>query len=857
MIQILEGKKLIGNFFNSKIFVDFDYLLSKKGTKFKKELNERYLGRTLFIISILLVVIPIAILFLGGDLKVIDLLYPNNILNWLPYLAIIVFLYSKYLRRDRQEFDDDFNLYFKFNKLRASGEDINLDKYLTVGMLKIIDEVSYQYPDNFFSKFILAILNNPNNVYLLEQRLGVNYSKLAEMLDSYFISKPVRLEQVYPEFFYHCLITAYEIDSDQIDSRVVFIVLLKKYLKNLLLDLNITELEINSLEIWVKNEIKKNKYYDLWKRLSRTKPTGNINRSYTSKSTPVLNSLSVDLTVQAAKGDFNLSLGRESEIMQTFQILQKGGGNSAALLVGEPGVGKSRFIKYIATRMVVEDVPGGIQDFRLVSIDLGKVLTRSGQIDVFKNNLQTVFAEIKNSGSIILVLEDITQILTIRDDSKFEVINLIINNINNFNLKVIATTTADEYNKYIRPIKSLSSLFEVVKINEPSSEVSLQILIDEVDRMEKKYNLSIQISSLKRIVEYAPRFNYERVMPDKGIDLLEECCLRAKSENLKYVDNSIVEKILKDKTGMTVGSISEEEGSLLKDLENKLHERVVGQDEAIKSIALAIRRSRSGFSNPNKPIASFMFFGPTGVGKTELAKTLADSYYGNEKLMIRIDMSEYQERKNLDRLIGYTDSKGNFIGGYLTEAVRSRPYSLILLDEIEKANKKVLDLFLQVLDDGYLTDGFGRKIDFTNTIIIMTSNVGSKMIASMSEKGEKYNDIYKEALVELRNEFRIEFLNRFDKVIMFKNLNSDEIKEVVAIILENIKDSLLNRGMLIEWDNNTIEELAKKSYSKLYGAREIRRIVQEEIEDKLAMLVIEGKLKTGSAVKFKGLEVIT
>ena len=482
-------------------------------------------------------------------------------------------------------------------------------------------------------------------------------------------------------------------------------------------------------------------------------------------------------------------------------------------------------------------------------------MTKSNQIESFKTNLHKIFEEIKMSGNIVLVMEDFAQILNIRDDSKMEVVNLIIGNINEFNLKVIATSTQDDYNKLIRPIKTLASLFDVVQLKEPGSNIALQILIDEVPNLEKKYGLSIQINALKRVVELSPRFNYERVLPDKGIDLLEECCINARNSGLKHVDISIVDEVLKSKTGINVGNISSEEAEMLKNLEERLHERVVGQDEAIKSIAMAIRRSRSGLGNPNKPVASFLFFGPTGVGKTELAKTLADVYYGSEKLMIRVDMSEYQEESNLSRLIGYTDNRGNFIGGYLTEAVRTRPYSLILLDEVEKANKKVLDLFLQVLDDGFLTDGMGRKIDFTNTMIIMTSNVASREIADLIIKGYKYNEVFKIVSEKLRLEFRVEFLNRFDKVIMFKPLTIFEIKEIVRIVLEKIKSGLLNRGIMIEWNDKTLSELAEVSYNQVYGAREIRRVVQERIEDQLASLIIEGKIKSGIDIKFDGLNI--
>ncbi len=502
--------------------------------------------------------------------------------------------------------------------------------------------------------------------------------------------------------------------------------------------------------------------------------------------------------------------------------------------------------------MTVEDVPKALRDFRLVVVDLNKILTKTASIDSFKSNLQNMFEEVRISGNIILVLEEFSQILNIRDDARLEVANLIINAIDALKLQIIATSNYGNYTKYIQSNKSLAALFEVVKLNEPSSNVALQILIDEVPRLENKYALNIQVSALKRIVEFSSKFDFERVMPDKGIDLLEEACVRAKAEALKFVDINLVDTLLSDKIGVNVGSISKGDSEVLL---NIMHKRIVGQDDAINAIVSAVKRSRSGLTNSKRPIASFMFFGPTGVGKTEVAKALADVYYGNEKLMVRIDMSEYQEEQNLNRLIGYSDDDGNFIGGYLTEAVRSRPYCLVLLDEVEKANKKVLDLFLQVLDEGSLTDGAGRKTDFTNTIIIMTSNVGSKKITDLILQGNKYNDVEKEALSDLREFFRIEFLNRFDKLIMFKPLTKIEIQEIVRLTLEKINENLLTRGISISWNDKTLTDLAEMGYNPVYGARELRRVVQEQIEDKLADLIISGTLKSGSEAVLDGLNV--
>jgi ATP-dependent Clp protease ATP-binding subunit ClpC len=858
-MKVFNGKEKLGNYYQSTVDVDFNYLLRFKGSRKSMVTLDSAMGSFFLGIGLAIILISILILFLGGRLNLNILLNPKSFIEFLPYLSIPAFVFAFYLRRDREVFDTDLqpSKLFKILSESKNGNPrvIKYEKFLLNSVLCTLDYNFFKRSSGFLLGFTFDIFNSPKISKVIERRLGVNMTTINQILPKHINQNNVLFENCYRELFLNSLIQAHELESDVIDEFVLFFTLSKYYFQQLFRELNINDIEIESVKLWYKNEIKKKNYYQKWEILSKIKPTGSINKAFTTKATPILNQNGDDLTAKAATGAFNLSIGRENEMLQMFQSLERDSSGSAILLIGDPGVGKSRFIKYLATRMVVEDVPSKLQDSRLVSIDLGKTLTKAGTVDQFKQLLQQMFEETKSSGNLILVLEDFAQILTMRDDSKLEVVNLILNNINQSKLKLIATCHTDDYAKYIRPIKSLAALFDVLKFNEPPANLSLQVLIDEIPVLEKKYKLNIQVSSVKRITEFAPRFNYERVMPDKGLDLLEESCIRAKNKGLKHVDASVVDEILKDKVGIDVGTISESESKKLQNLENYLHERVVGQDEAIKSISLAIRRARSGLSVGNKPVASFLFFGPTGVGKTELAKTLAEAYYGDEKLLVRIDMSEYQEESNLNRLIGYTDDKGNFIGGYLTESVRSRPYSLILLDEVEKANKKVLDLFLQVLDEGFLTDGMGRKINFSNTIIIMTSNAASKEIADLIMRGEKYEEVYKYASQKLREQFRIEFLNRFDKVIMFRPLNLIEIQSIVKIVLEKIRENLSYKGMLISWNNLTLQKLAELGYNPVYGARELKRIVQENVEDKLASLIIDGRLKSGGDVVFDGLEI--
>ena len=398
-------------------------------------------------------------------------------------------------------------------------------------------------------------------------------------------------------------------------------------------------------------------------------------------------------------------------------------------------------------------------------------------------------------------------------------------------------------------------LFNTITLDEPKDAVAVQILFDILPEVEARYRLKVSFDALQACVGLSHKYAYERVLPDKAIDLLEESCTKAVAEGLRFVNKNLVEQVVSEKVGVEVGEISKNEAKMLLSLEEDLHKRIIGQDEAVKAVSSALRRSRAGLVSGNKPIASFLFFGPTGVGKTELAKAVTRVFFGAEKFLVRLDMSEYQEERNLQRLIGYEEN-GSFQGGYLTEAVRTRPFSLLLLDEIEKANTRVLDLFLQVLDEGQLTDGLGRKIDFKNTIIIATSNMASKEIADLTMKGVKYIEIYRQVMPNLHNFLRVEFLNRFDKVIMFKFLLPIEVEQIAGLMLTMEVEKLKDKGITMHFTKDLLKDLVRLGYDPVYGARELRRVVQDTVEDTIADLIIKGKVKSGGEIFFNSLKEI-
>lgn len=859
-MKVLNGPVKLGTYENTEVLMDFGRLLKYKGEAGKRIHIERNFGKILWTMAILLFIGSFILLLSSGELSLSNIVFPKKILHLLPYISIPILLYSFYLRRNRDIFweslkEKDLPDVLKLIK-GSQIKRVFLEDSMNVSLIGAIDFYYFSANGNFFQRFAKYIFENRKNRDLLERRLGINFDNFMKAAYAHLNSIDTSFDYNFPKIFFNSFIEALYLEALTIDETVLFFAMLKYYFSQVLLDFNVSDLEVQGLKIWQKNESRKEKYYRLWKKFSKLKPIGNVNKSFTSKATPTLNEYGQDLTASSVKGNFATSIGRDTEMNSMLRILQKENSGSAVLLLGEPGIGKSRIIKHLATKMSVEDVPKMLQDSRLVQVDLNKVLVKTQNVDTFKNVLQKMLEEVHSSGNIILVFEEFTQLFNIREDGRMEIINIIVNSIDQFKLKIIATTNQEAYTKFIKPVKNLASVFETVLMAEPTSNLSLQILIDEVGRFEDKYKTKIQINAIKKIVEFAPRFESERFMPDKGLDLLEEALVNARSQNLEYLSVDIVDQLISSKVGVNVGAITKDEATKLTELEDIMHGRVIGQDDAIKSIAMAIRRSRAGLSDFKKrPVASFLFFGPTGVGKTESAKTLAEVYFGSENLMIRVDMSEYQEENNLGRLIGYMDDNGNLIGGYLTEAVKSKPFSLVLLDEIEKANKKVLDLFLQVLDDGFLTDGMGRKVDFTNTIIIMTSNAASSEIAKFVESGENYNEIYKEVLPLLRNTFRVEFLNRFDKVIMFKSLNKAEIREVVEINLKHVNEGLKYKGISITWNDKTLDELAELAYNPVYGAREMRRVLQDNVEDMLANLIIQGRLKSGMEVQFDGIEV--
>lgn len=631
--------------------------------------------------------------------------------------------------------------------------------------------------------------------------------------------------------------------------------------------------------------------------------------------TPNLDKFSRDLTKLAKEGKIDPVIGRANEITRVIQILSRRRKNNP-VLIGEPGVGKTAIAEGLALRITNGNVPDVLQNKKVVALDMGSLIAGTKFQGEFEERVTNIIKELeKAAGAIILFIDELHTIVgSGASEGKTDLSNLIKPALARGELNVIGATTLNEYKKYIEKDAALERRFQPVIVAEPTIEQSIEILQGLRDKYEAHHKIKISEEAILASVELSEKYINDRFLPDKAIDVLDEAAsmlrLRTSSEpdDLRALKNKIsglekeresltrsgrheesakikqeietlkddlkpleeewfkqrgsgtptlgideIAEVVSNITGIPANKINLEEKKLLSDLENLIHNRVVGQDKAVKSIAESIRRSRLGLTDENRPIASFMFLGPTGVGKTELAKTIAEIIFGSESNMIRLDMSEYMEKHTVARLIGSPPGYiGYDEGGQLTEKVRRNPYSVILLDEIEKAHPDVSNILLQILEDGRLTDGQGRTVNFKNTIIIATSNVGSNLINQqnneLSKKSSKLikfqdetqqnDDIQNLVLNEVKKFFRIELINRFDEIIIFESLNKDQINDIILIQLDKLKIKLEKQGVSLVIDESVINYLSQNSFSKEFGAREVRRVIQREVENKISQAIL-------------------
>jgi len=616
--------------------------------------------------------------------------------------------------------------------------------------------------------------------------------------------------------------------------------------QEILYDLDIDFDKLRNVVEWINIQERLVHQWREFRARAARRPKSGINRAMTAIATPILDRFSQDLTLLASQGVLPLNVGREKEIKEIFRILESGKGYP--IIVGFPGVGKTSIIQAIASMMASEDVPEILQDKRLVSLSVPALVSGAGAMGELEERLSAIIDEVVRSGNIVLYIDNIQNMVGVSSGGgkTLDISEILTEALQKKFFPAIASTNPIDYSRYIENHGGLSSVFQKVLIEEPEINEAIRILEAKAGPIEYKNKVFFSYDALEKAVTLSQRYIHDRYLPEKAISLLKEVAVyvrKTKGTN-SPVTGEDVAKIISERTNVEVTKITEKESEKLLNLEERIHERIINQEEAVKSVAGALRRARVELRDLQRPIANFLFLGPTGVGKTELAKTVAEVYFGSEDNMVRLDMSEYQEQSSVNRILGAPPGyAGSEMGGYLTEAVRNNPFSLVLLDELEKAHPDVLNLFLQLMDDGRLTDNTGRTVDFSNVILIATSNAATEYIQKRLAQKASLEEIKRELMEEvLFKFFRPEFINRFDKVIIFKPLEFEHIKEIVKLFLKKVQQRLEDKGITLRASEEAVTELAKEGYDPIYGARPLKRKIQETVDNALANYLLQGKL---------------
>ena len=628
--------------------------------------------------------------------------------------------------------------------------------------------------------------------------------------------------------------------------------------------------------------------------------------------TPTLNQFGEDITLQAEDGKFDNIIGREKEIERIIQILSRRTKNNPCL-IGEPGVGKTAIVEGLAEKVVLGEVPESLKNKRIVSVDISGMVAGAKYRGDFEERIKKVLNEVKKVEDVILFIDEIHTIVGAgAAEGAIDAANILKPLLARGEIQLIGATTIEEYRKYIEKDSALERRFSPVDVGEPTEKETIEIIKGIRDKYEAHHNVKITDEAVNSAVTLSVRYITDRFLPDKAIDLIDEAASqvrmkiftepdeiktleekleiiskekeeaiynqefekaaklrdieqqtrekleeetvkwrKAKNKDITEIGEENIAEIISKWTGIPAQRLTEDENQKLQHLEDKLHERVIGQNEAVEAVAKAIRRGRVGLKDPKRPIGSFLFLGPTGVGKTELSKALSEILFDNENSMIRLDMSEYMEAHSVSKLIG---SPPGYIGydggGQLTEKIRRKPYSVVLFDEIEKAHTDVMNILLQILEDGHLTDSQGREVDFKNTVIIMTSNLGARHITDKkslgfvnTENDKEYEELKKEVIKELKHELRPEFINRIDEIIVFHKLNKQDIENIAQIMLKQVEKRLQKQKYIVEIDDGVVKTIIEQGFDSNFGARPLRRTIQNLVEDRISEEILAGNLK--------------
>lgn len=626
---------------------------------------------------------------------------------------------------------------------------------------------------------------------------------------------------------------------DYVDAEDLLLVLAKydSPQKVALEELEMTYEKIKSIAGWLNEEMAAIHQWQFWRERGRLRPKGYMNKAWTARPTPFLNQYSRDFTQLASLGQLPVVKVRQEQIETIIRILASGDRNNA-LVVGEPGVGKTSIIGAVAARMVEETVPEPLKDKRLIELDLAALVSGGG---TEKENMDKVLQEVKSAGNIILFIGHIESLVS--SGGGLTAATLLEAASKSAQLQIVGTATYADYHRYIESNQAFANSFQKVDVPEVNEVDAITIIEEESPRIQTQYEVLLTYPAIVAAVKLSKRFIQDQVLPEKALAVLTDAAARVAGQKGCYVTQEIIEEVIAEKAHVPVQQLNQDERSKLQELDAKLQERVIGQPEAVQKVAEALRRARTGLKDEKRPIGSFLFVGPTGVGKTETARSLAALYYGDEKAMIRLDMSEYQDARAIYRLIGApATSASEFTeGGALTKPIRERPYCLLLLDEIEKAHPDVLNLFLQLLDDGRLTENTGRTVSFASTIVIATSNAGAPEIVKMIEQGLSEIDLNRQVSTLMQQNFKPEFLNRFDAVVPFRPLTAENVHQIAGLMLNQVVKQLAEQGIDAEFAPDVVDYVSRVGFDKRFGARPLRRAIQDNVETKLADWLLTGQ----------------
>lgn len=792
---------------------------------------------------------------------------------WASILVLVYWLYSLKLaaKKEREKDFDIFKIVLgAFDKAETKdGKGFNIEPFLASSAKRKLSEaesLARQSKSQTSIWHLLKVLLADPAVEPIIIRLEVDKNKIIRLVDQKINETEIpvsgeekaRFSQDVKKAVIASLKEAVKLGKKNIDnvSLLVSAAINFRDVNFLLEEAGISADDLHIAVLWSQRKTSESAFRSLFGKKGPKRVTVKhrvMNRAWTARQTPTLDKFSHDITDFAAAGVLPPIVDREQEVSEVMRILERNSKNNA-LLIGETGSGRRSIVRALGRLMAGDNCLSKLRDKRLVSLDASLVVSGVRAGGELEERIQMILQEIQLAGNIILFIPDIHNLAESGAEHGFDVSEILTPVFRQSFLQVIGTTTFFDYHRVIEKRGDFADTFDIVKVEEVAPDIALEILARESPAIEGKEEVLFTFSALKKAVDLSQRYIFNKLLPAKAVDLLSEAAVmvRVRSGKGALVRSKDIMTLVTEKTGVPVVDVTGKEAERLINLEAEIHKRMVDQAPAVKAISEAVKRMRVGLKNEKKPMGVFLFLGPTGVGKTELAKTLAEVYFGSEKLMVRLDMSEFQAVQSIEKLIGSPDG---VINGQLTEAVKKKPFSLVLLDEFEKSHPNVLNLFLQVFDDGRLTDGLGRLVDFTNTIIIATSNAGSKIIQERLAEGKTIPEFQAEFEKQMLEYFRPELLNRFNAQIIFKTLSEDDTMQIAKLQIKKLAKRLEEaQGIELAVTDNVVAKISRIGYNPFYGARNLQRVITDKIENIIADKFLKGEIKRGQVYTIEDIE---